>query len=298
MSGQQGARCTRRSVRAVWRPVASVSLMALLALGARPGTAADAVFSSAAVEWQCGYESRRDEWDDMCMAWRVTMGEFGYTKLRANYSRLRLFRLTDPALASWGADTAHADSAVAALVCTHGRYPKAEQGWRAAMYAEEHGTCNLTSARRKYGRASGGKLRFVQASSCNSVPWPYRATWDRAAEGGTHVVAGFHGTMSISVLHVDQYRTMAVLGQVMGVAPAWVMTMYRPTGYAGRAYPNCPVARAYGDTAARAAQVLDERYGDNLADSAPQHARNIYIGGCDPKDSEDGEREFQEPLPL
>ncbi len=264
----------------------------LMAFASPLATAEDAIFSSAAVNWECGYTGRRDQWDDMCMAWRVTMGEFGYTKRRANYSRMRLFRFTDPALRSWGEDTVHADSAFAALVCTHGRNPD-ERGWRAAMYAEEHGTCSLTKPQRMYGRASGGQMRFMHMSSCNSVPWPLRATWDDAANGGVHVVAGFHGTMSISPHHVDQYRTMAQLGHILGVAPAWVVTMYRPTGYAGRAYPNCPVARAYGDSPERAARVADELYGENLADTQPRYARNLYVSGCDPK----GDKSFQRPLP-
>lgn len=268
------------------------------ALDAFDASAGDAAYSSAAVAWDCFYKGRRDDWDDMCMAWRVTMGEFGYTKLRANYSRLRSFRFADPALVAWGADNANADSAIAAQICTHGRYPDPSAGWRAQMFAKEHGSCVLTSAQRSYGRASGGQMRFLQMSSCNSVPWPYRATWDDAARGGVHVVAGFHGTMSISPYHVDQYRTMAQLGQVVGVAQAWITTMYHPPGYAGRLYANCPVARVYGESSARAAQVLEERYGDNLPDTAPAHAKNLYISRCDPRDDEkSGELEFQEPLP-
>lgn len=286
----KGITVNARSIRSQW-------LWLLLAAPVST-VLAEAVFTSAAVEWDCFYEARRDYWDDMCMAWRIRMGELGYTKKRGNYSRLRLFRWADPSVASFGLDNDYADSAIAAQICTHGRYPNASQGWRGAMYKKEHGTCNLNKSRRKYGRESGGKLRFLQLSSCNSMPWPLRSTWDSDAEGGVHVVAGFHGTMSIGPEYVDQYRTMATKGKQTGVAEAWVETMYHPTGYAWRMYPNCPVARAYGDSEARANTVLEETYGDNLDDTEPRFAANLFIGGCDPHDDdEEGELYFQRPLP-
>jgi hypothetical protein len=260
------------------------------------GLRAEAVWSSAATKWNCT-SGTRPEWDDMCREWRKKMGAFGYTKKRANYSRMVVFRYTDPALEDWGKDNTEIDSAFAAMMCTHGRYPR-DLGWRAVMHHSTHHMCELTVAQRKYGRASGGSLRFLHLSSCHSMNWDTRHTWDSAADGGVHIVMGFHGRMFIGSDFVPDYLHQASDGQnYPGVAWAWVTNMYHAAGFAGRAYQQCPVARAYGDSDERAYQVLSERYGDNLDDSAPVFAYNLFIGGCQPGSTVDGHKPVP-PLPT
>lgn len=263
----------------------ATTIVLLVATFVVPPAHGDSVFSAAATHWECYYRGTRPHWDEMCGGWRRRMATFGYSDSHANNSAVRLLRFTDPALQPWGADNDYADASFASIICTHGRHPNATAGWRGTMYKPEHEQCFLEKKDRKFGRASGGKLRFLHLSSCNSIPWPFRATWDSAATGGVHVIAGFHGSMYIGADLVDDYRAMATEGHYdPGVATTWINKMYKLVTWGHGGYSQCPVARAYGNDSERAAQVLDERYDDNLTDTSPQVAVNLYIGGCDPAD--------------
>jgi hypothetical protein len=270
-------------INAIAMSVSAVALLsALIALAVwATDVRAESVYTSAATTWECT-SGERPDWDDMCMAWRLRMGELGFTKKRANYSRMKVLRFTDPSLQTWGIDNTASDSAVACMICTHGRYPR-NYGWRGVMYRKTYGFCELKQQHRKFGRASGGQMRFLHLSSCHSIHWDNRHTWNSAAQGGVHVIMGFHGRMFIGQDFVPDYRHQASDGQVLpGAAWGWLQNMYHAEGFAGRAFEQCPVARGYGDTEDRAFRVLSEKYGENLGDREPKYAYNMWWGGCQP----------------
>lgn len=255
---------------------------ALAALGTAGTALADSVWSSAITKWDGDCSgSQRDWWDDMCMAWRHEMADRGFVPVWHNFSLVRVNKYVDPSIASWGNDNNRIDAQDAGLICTHGSVDAT--GWAGSMHTKDQGECKLNVDQMKIGKASGGRLRFFHMSSCQSVQWDKRLSWFGPAKGGVHVIAGFHGLMYIGSQYVDEYEDLAADGTASkGVGKAWVDNMHHVDHWYNSYKTICPVAMGFGNTAARSADVLNERYASKWSDTAANWTTSRYISGCDP----------------
>jgi hypothetical protein len=257
----------------------------VLALAGGAGHAlADTVWSSAITKWDGDCSgAQRDWWDDMCMAWRKKMGNLGFGQNWENFSLVRVGKFADPAILNWGIDNSRIDANDAGLICTHGSFDA--DGWKGSMHTSDHGDCKLNTAEMRLGKASGGRLRFYQMSSCQSIQWERRLEWFGTAAGGVHVIAGFHGLMFIGSQYVDEYEDLAADGtNSTGVGKAWVNDMHHVDHWYNSYKTICPVAMGFGNTAQRSTDVLNERYKSKWADTAANWTTSRYISGCDPSE--------------
>ncbi len=253
------------------------------ALGAGTAQAAS-VWTSAVTKWDGDCSgAERDWWDDMCMAWRHEMGALGYNQVWRNFGLVRVGRYADPSIDSWANDNGNLDSTDAGLICWHGSYN--DDGWVGSMHTKEHDDCKLNTNQMKLGKASGGRSRFYHMSSCQSMQWERRTKWDAVANGGVHVIMGFHGLMWIGSSYVDEYADLAWDGQIAeGVGKAWVDDMYHVDHWYNSYKSTCPVARAYGDSAAHSSSRLNELYWQNLADQPAYWVTTRHISECSPSE--------------
>ena len=241
--------------------------------------------SSAVTKWgDCG-GAQRDDWDDMCMAWRKQMGNKGFAQWWRNYDQVIVDRYADPTLSSWGIDNSVAsgfDGGQAALLCTHGG--RSDSGWYGLMHHRSQGECAADVNQIKPGIASGGSTKFLQLSSCNSMRWDKVNTWFAPAKGGVHIVTGFHGLMYIGGGYIDEYKDQVDDGYSgESVADSWVDNMHHdpiigPT--------ICPVAMAFGSSKNAALnRLFNERYKNPTAEMAGNYGVLEWISGCDPDDA-------------
>lgn len=257
----------------------------LLAFTLGAGTAhAASVWSSAVTKWDGDCSgAERDWWDDMCMAWRHQMGALGFTQYFANFQYVKVGRYADPSIDNWADDNANIDYADAGLICLHGRYDNV--GWVGSMHTKDHGECGLNVNQMKLGKASGGHSRFYAMSSCQSMQWERRTSWDAVATGGVHVISGFHGLMWIGSSYVDEYSDLAWDGTVgEGPGKAWVDDMYHVDHWYNSYKSTCPVTRAYGKDSAHAYAALSEQYLANRADTPAWWVVTRYISECSPSE--------------
>lgn len=258
--------------------------LSLAFIGGSGHALADTVWSSAITKWDGDCSgAQRDWWDDMCMAWRKKMGNLGFGQNWENFSLVRVGKFADPAILSWGIDNSRIDANDAGLICTHGSTNSS--GWVGSMHTKDHGDCKLNTSEMRLGKASGGRLRFYQMSSCQSMQWENRLKWFGTAAGGVHVIAGFHGLMYIGSQYVDEYEDLASDGtNSMGVGKAWVSDMHHVDHWYNSYKTICPVAMGFGNTAQRSTDVLNERYASKWADTAANWTTSRYISGCDPSE--------------
>jgi hypothetical protein len=154
--------------------------------------------SSAITTWsgQCS-GGERLWWDDMCMAWRKQMGSKSWVEWKRNYSQVQGSRYADNSVKVWGNDDASSgmDWNDAGMICTHGGWSSGR--WTGSLYDKDpDNSCKMSSNKMSLGWNSGGWLRFMHLSSCNSIRYDQRTQWFDAANG-VHVVTGFHGLMYI-----------------------------------------------------------------------------------------------------
>lgn len=266
--------------------ITALAFIALLLPGP-PVLAQQQARSFAITHWNgdCG-GSTRVWWDDMCMAWRKEMGARGWQQWWANFQHVRAWRFGDPSRVPWGQDNGGggADRGHAALVCTHGGHNDTD-GWVGSMHTRQDGTCAIRATQMNLGGASGGRLRFWHMSSCNSVRWNQRDRWWNAAAGRVHVVTGFHGLMYIGSKYVEEYRQVARRGHLnTGVGRAWVDQMHHVDHWYNAWKTVCPIALGFGNTQAASSNALNERYGSQWQDRAPNWRTTRYVAGCDPDD--------------
>lgn len=256
--------------------------LALALLGGAGNAMADSVWSSAITKWDGDCSGgQRDWWDDMCMAWRHEMADRGFVPVWENFHLVKVGKYADPSITNWAYDNSRMDAHDAGLICTHGSIDG--PGWVGTMHTREGGECGLNVNQMKLGKASGGRMRFFHMSSCQSMQWDNRLAWFGAAKGGVHVIAGFHGLMYIGSQYVDEYEELAADGTVSkGVGKAWVDNMHHVDHWYNSYKTICPVAMGFGNTAARSADVLNERYASKWSDTAANWATTRYISGCDP----------------
>ena len=180
-------------------------------LAVLPGlNAAQYAGSSAITTWggSCG-GSTRDWWDDMCMAWRHKMADKGWTPWWRNFHLVQGNRYADNSAKSWGIDDTSSgmDWNDAGLMCMHGGWGSGR--WNGSIYDQDpDGSCASSSDKMRLGWNSGGWLRFMHLSSCNSIRYSQRTQWFDAANG-VHVITGFHGLMYIGSNYVDEYSDLA-----------------------------------------------------------------------------------------
>lgn len=244
--------------------------------------------SYAITEWNGDCSgSERSWWDDMCMAWRHKMGDKGWSQWWNNYELVKVSKFTDPSINAWGVDNGAngIDRGDATLLCTHGGYNA--EGWYGLMHTSDHGECGANVGQMKLGTASGGKIRFWQMSSCNSIRWEHREKWFAPAEGKVHVITGFHGFMYIGWPYVGEYEDLAEDGFTSkGVGRAWVDNMHHVDHWYNIYKTICPIALGFGDTAAKSTKALKERYSSNWSDSDPNYMTTRWKSGCDPDDAD------------
>lgn len=240
----------------------------------------------AIAEWgDCGSASdARPEWDDMCISWWAQMNRNGYALGFPNLQGGVTVDWFDDK-ASWGADDSGPfglDSNNAAMVCTHGGHSSA--GWSGQMHHRSHNECYADASQMSVGPQSGGRLQFLHLSSCNSAHYGEWNPWKKAAQGGTHLITGFHGYMYIGNQFVDDYASMALGGVQMGVGIAWQAYMK-----ATKVWPwevtTCPVSLGFGENVNVAAnRVIAERYNYYLPNSPAGHNGDyvyaLYPSGC------------------
>jgi hypothetical protein len=247
---------------------------------------ADWAGSSAITDWngQCS-GSTRSWWDDMCMAWRHKMGDKGWITWWRNYQLVQGNRYADNSARPWGIDDTSSgmDWNDAGLVCTHGGWSSGR--WTGTLYDQDpDGNCSMSSSRMRLGKTSGGWLRFMHLSSCNSIRHSQRTQWFDSAQG-VHVVTGFHGWMYIGWPYVDEYRDVANQGMSSkGVARAWLDNMHHVDHWYNVWNTVCPMAIGFGATSQAARNAHDETYNARWPHPVPNWMHTRWFGGCDPDD--------------
>lgn len=241
--------------------------------------------SSAITSWsgQCS-GSQRDWWDDMCMEWRHRMGNSGWVQWYRNFSYVQGKRYADNSLKAWGIDDSGdgMDWNDAGLMCLHGGWGSGR--WRGTIYDKDpDGNCWTSSNRMRLGWNSGGWLRFMHFSSCNSIRYDQRTQWFDAANG-VHVVTGFHGLMYIGSQYVDEYDDLASDGMGSGVGRAWVDDMHHVDHWYNSYSTVCPVSVAFGATADAARNGQNESYNGHWSHPTPSWMNTRWKSGCDPDD--------------
>lgn len=274
-------RATAKSTRR-----ATAWMVCLLAASLAPDVGAQYAGSSAITTWggQCS-GSQRDWWDDMCMAWRHKMGDKGWVQWWRNFHLVQGNRYADNPPKAWGIDDTGSgiDWNDAGLMCLHGGWGSGR--WTGTIYDKDaDGSCSASSSKMRLGWSSGGWLRFMHLSSCNSIRYDQRTQWFDAA-AGVHVVTGFHGLMYIGSSYVDEYRDLA--SEAMnsrGVARAWLDNMHHVDHWYNSYKTICPVAVGFGATAAAAQAIHDETYNGHWAHPTPNWMHTRWNSGCNPDD--------------
>ena len=242
--------------------------------------------SSAITKWdgQCA-GSERTWWDDMCMAWRKQMGSKSWVEWKRNYSQVQGSRYADNSVKAWGNDDAASgmDWNDAGMICTHGGWGSGR--WTGTLYDKDpDNSCNMSSNKMSLGWNSGGWLRFMHLSSCNSIRYDQRTQWFDAANG-VHVITGFHGFMYIGSSYVDEYRDLANDAiNSQGVARAWLDNMHHVDHWYNSYSTVCPVAVGFGATVQAARNAHDESYNAKWAHPTPNWMHTRWNSGCDPDD--------------
>jgi hypothetical protein len=224
-------------------------------------------------------------WDDMCMAWRKTLGLLGWSQAKSNYQDVIVSRYVDPSISSWGFDNSSTgfDAGTAALICVHGSYSNV--GWQGLMHHKDHNECRADVDQLKYGVASGGSTRFLHLSSCNSMRWDRINAWFGPAKGGVHTITGFHGLMYIGSGYVDEYEDMVIDAWfASSVSESWVDNMYHDPVVG---HTICPISMAFGNSKQAA---LNRLYGEHYSAPGAEQANNFgvlqWISECDPNDAD------------
>ncbi len=270
-----------------WRTTSALTLACILTTCAlSPWAHAQYAGSSAITDWNgsCGGSSR-SWWDDMCMAWRKTMGAQGWVEWKRNYANVQMWRYTDPAVESWGNDNSSwgLDYNDAGMICTHGGWGSGQ--WTGTMYDQDpNGQCGLSVDHMWAGQNSGGWLRFLHLSSCNSIRYNQRTQWFDAA-AGVHIVTGFHGWMYIGSQYVDEYRYLAEDAFTdRGVARAWLDNMHHVDHWYNSYKTVCPMAVGFGSSPTEARAYHDETYNSWWGNPTPNWMHTRWKAGCDPDD--------------
>lgn len=227
--------------------------------------------------------SQRDWWDDMCMAWRHRMGVKGWDQWWNNFNLVQNPKFADPAEVNWGQDNGSDgwDRGDATLICTHGGH-SASTGWSGSMHTDVGNGCSINTNQIRVGAASGGHLRFLQLSSCNSMNWNELDKWWGPAAGRVHVITGFHGFMYIGEDYVQEYEDLAEQGFSNGVGNTWMDNMHHVDHWYNSWETVCPIVLGFGQTAAAATNALNEKYNDRWADQAPNWRHRVWWSECDP----------------
>ena len=277
-------------VRHLWKctfrkhiAIAAIAGIGLLATGSI--AFAQYAGSSSITNWngQCGGNTR-DWWDDMCMEWRHTMGSHGWVQWWHNYEQVQGNRYADNSVKSWGIDDTSSgmDWNDAGLMCLHG-------GWGAGHWdgtihdRDPDGSCSASPDKMSLGWNSGGWLRFMHLSSCNSIRYEQRTEWFGPAHG-VHVVTGFHGLMYIGSQYVDEYGDLANDGMGSGVGKAWVDDMHHVDHWYNSYATVCPVSVAFGATADAARNGQNESYNAHWSHPTANWMNTRWNSGCDPDD--------------
>ena len=276
MTGRSRTRCRGA--------LAAVSVLAVVGGGASEALGAKTAGVQAITTWGNCVGDARPDWDDMCIAWWARMGQNGWGMgPPSTEANVTVDRFDD--VSSWGADDSApfgVDAYNANMVCTHGE--RDSKGWWGLMHHKVHGECGANVAQLRLGPSSGGKLRFLHLSSCNSAHYGDWYRWQPAAEGGVHVVTGFHGYMYIGPQFIDDYAAMAQAGNQLSVAVAWQSYM-KATKFWPWEVTTCPVTLAFGhDQPTAVNRAIVERYNYFLSNSPSGTNDNyyyaLYPSGC------------------
>ncbi|MBF0364947.1 MAG: hypothetical protein HQK50_05210 [Oligoflexia bacterium] len=260
-----------------------LALIALIVTFSSPVSNADQARSYAITKWDGDCSgSQRDWWDDMCMKWRNTMKNKGWSVWWNNFNLVRVSKFVDPAISAWGVDNGSSgiDQGNATMLCTHGGYDG--NGWYGKMHTKENGECAVNLNQMKLGTATGGKLRFLHLSSCNSIRWDQKEKWFGPAAGKVHVITGFHGLMYIGYYYVGEYGDLANEGFSRGVGKVWVDRMHHVDHWYNVWKTVCPIALGFGDTETASAAALNERYNSKYPDRSAYWMTYRWKSGCDP----------------
>lgn len=268
------------------RIVCALALAGGVVASAAPPAGAQWAGSSAITRWNgsCG-GSTRDWWDDMCKAWRTTMASLGWEPWYANYQYVTGERYADDDVVDWGEDdfASGLDWNDAGMLCTHGGWKSGQ--WHGTLYDKDpDGSCSASAANMLLGGSSGGWLRFLHLSSCNSIRYDQRTQWFDAADG-VHVVTGFHGYMYIGSDYVGEYSQLALFSMYFaGVGKNWVSFMHHVDHWYNSYSTVCPVSVAFGDSPESARAGQGEAYTAYLDDPDPEWMNTRWNSGCDPDD--------------
>jgi hypothetical protein len=268
------------------RPLLAAAVLLSLAAGASNALAAKTAGIQAITTWgDCGTAAdARPDWDNMCIAWWAQMGKNGWGLGPISTEGNVIVDRFD-GVQSWSADNTGplgVDAFNASMVCTHGN--RDANGWWGVMHHKVHGECGANANQLRLGPSSGGKLRFLHLSSCNSAHHGDWGDWLAAADGGVHLITGFHGYMYIGPNFVDDYAAMAQAGNQVSVGMSWQSYM-KATAFWPWEVTTCPVTLGFGhDQTTAINRVMAERYNAFYANSSSgtndQSLYAMYPGGC------------------
>ena len=272
-------------VRRSWKRSAAAGFAGIAFLTASAVSLAQYAGSSSITNWngQCGGNTR-DWWDDMCMEWRHTMGDHGWVQWWRNYELVQGNRYADNLIKSWGIDDTSSgmDWNDAGLMCLHGGWGSGQ--WNGTLHDKDpDGSCAASPSKMSLGWNSGGWLRFMHLSSCNSIRYEQRTEWFGPANG-VHVVTGFHGLMYIGSQYVDEYEDLADDGMGSGVGKAWVDDMHHVDHWYNSYSTVCPVSVAFGATGDAARNGQNESYNAHWSHPVANWMNARWNSGCDPDD--------------
>ena len=150
------------------------------------------------------------------------------------------------------------------------------------MHTNDGHGCSVNTNQMQVGPGSGGDLRFLHLSSCNSIHWDEKGKWWGPAAGRVHVVTGFHGWMYIGSRYVDEYEELANDGFSRGVGDVWMDKMHHVDHWYNSWKTVCPIALGFGETSSQAANALNEKYNDRWPDRRANWMHWTWWSGCDP----------------
>ena len=106
------------------------------------------------------------------------MGSKGWEQWWSNFGNVRAQKFADNSKVSWGQDDEWngMDGGEATLICIHGGH-NGSDGWRGSMHTNDGNGCVITTNQMQVGPASGGNVRFLHLSSCNSINWNETGKW-------------------------------------------------------------------------------------------------------------------------
>jgi Family of unknown function (DUF6345) len=235
------------------------------------------------------------EMDEQLLAiWNARMGANGFSTNFISPSINHLW-MTDSDKVAWGRDhwSLKMDTYDIVMISGHGStYENLGVKANSIMLRFKNGDNSCFAHPRdemEIGDNDSGDLEILHVATCHSMTTDdnrHINTWRPAFEG-VHQIDGFHGVSWVDAVMRFGFETLAVQGQIRGVALVWLDAMYFPDF---NGHEQCPVAYTGRNSDLAAETVLryeTYRNRETVTDiSDPTSWKRFYYDGCDPMDAD------------